>query len=549
MEQNQQQAFQEKLKQLQTSFIAGLPQRLSDIKEAWREVEATNDKASLELLHRLVHTITGSAGTFSLVSLSTLSRALELFVKDLLETSRHIGEEEKSQIISMLASIESEISIASTTTELESINSRQAQRTLESHEQNKVLIVEDDEEINQFISMQLSHFGYDVQTVTQLQDVNAAVEADQPDLIIFDINFPEGSLAGIEKVKEIQVYLRDDVPVIFISSRQDIQARLSAVRAKGQAYFSKPLNISALLEKVNELTEHDAHEPYHILMIDDDPSIIDLATYILKQAGMDAQGITNPLETLEKISETKPDLILVDLHMPECTGIELAKVIRQHTNLANIPIIFLSAETDSMVQLETALQGGDEFLSKPIKIDELSAFIEVRAKRARELSALMIKDGLTGLYNHTYSKELIDREMERVLRSGSPLSIAMLDVDFFKKVNDTHGHMVGDQVLRSLASYLTKRLRKTDYIGRYGGEEFVVIMPETPIEDAEKVMAGILHSFAYVEHHAPDEDFTVTFSAGVVSSALSNSATELMKTADELLYKAKANGRNQIVTV
>ncbi|MEA3406018.1 MAG: diguanylate cyclase [Pseudomonadota bacterium] len=547
MEQNQQQAFQEKLRQMQASFIEGLPQRLSDIKDAWQQVEVGDDQESLQLLHRLVHTITGSAGTFSLLSLSIQARSLEVVIKSLLDASQAINEEEKSQIRCMLQTIESEIN-AATAGELKSMGTSQVQRSRESHEQNKVLIVEDDKEINQFISVQLSHFGYEVQVVTQLEEVNAAIETEHPDLILFDINFPEGSLAGTEKVKEIQTTLKCNAPVIFISSRQDIQARLSAVRAQGQAYFTKPLNISSLLEKVNELTEHDVPEPYHILMVDDDPTIIELATFILRQAGMDATGITNPLETLEKISETKPDLILVDLHMPECTRIELARVIRQHSNLANIPIIFLSSETDSAVQLETALQGGDEFLPKPIKVDELAAFIQVRAKRARELSALMIKDGLTGLYNHTYSKELIDREMERVLRSGSSMSIAMLDVDFFKKVNDTHGHMVGDQVLRSLANYLTKRLRKTDYIGRYGGEEFVVIMPETLLEDAEKVMAGILTSFAYVEHHAPDEDFTVTFSAGLVSSAQSKSTSELMKIADELLYKAKENGRNQVVT-
>jgi len=548
MEQNQQQAFQEKIQQMQTSFIEGLPQRLSDIQAAWKLVETDDDQDSLHLLYRLVHTITGSAGTFSLTNLSILCRALEVFVKDLLDVSKTIQEEEKAQIRCMLQSIESEIK-ATTAGEFKSISTNQVQKTLASHEQNKVLIVEDDEEINQFISVQLSHFGYEVQIVTELKEVNAAIEAEHPDLIIFDINFPEGGLAGTAKVKEIQTVLKRNVPVIFISSRQDIQARLSAVRAQGQAYFSKPLNISTFLEKVNELTEHDMPEPYHILMVDDDPAIIELATYILKQAGMDARGITNPLDTLEQISEIKPDLILVDLHMPECTGIELAKVIRQHSNLANMPIIFLSAETDSTVQLETALQGGDEFLLKPIKVDELAAFIEIRAKRARELSALMIKDGLTGLYNHTYSKELIDREMERVLRSNSPMSIAMLDVDFFKKVNDTHGHLVGDQVLRSLANYLTKRLRKTDYIGRYGGEEFVVIMPDTPLQEAEKVMSGILTSFAYVEHHAPDEDFNVTFSVGVVSSAQSTDTSELMKIADDLLYKAKENGRNQVVTV
>jgi len=554
MEKTPQQLFEEKIQLMQTKFILSLPERLAEIQSTWRRVQVQEQKdlqqENLHILHRLVHTLTGSAGTFSLKVLSEEARTLEVFIKTILAANTNrLNPEETAQIQSLLTTIVDEIAQTKPGTDTRSLNHDLSPQIKESHEQNQILIVEDDEEVTTYLSLQLAHFGYEVQIVGQLKNVQAALEAVPPDLVIFDIHFPEGSLAGAEKVQELQSLLSRDIPVIFISARQDIEARLSAVRAGGQAYFSKPINISSLVEKVNELTEHEIADPYHILMVDDDPAIVELATYLLKRAGMDAVGITNPLETLNKISETKPDLILLDLHMPECTGIELAKVIRQHKNLSNIPVIFLSAETDSSLKLETAIEGGDEFLEKPIKIDELAPFISTRAKRARELSALMIKDGLTGLYNHTYTKELIDHEMDRILRSGCIMSVAMIDVDFFKKVNDTHGHMVGDQVLRSLSNYLLKRLRKTDYIGRYGGEEFVIIMPDTSLDSAQKVMNDILKSFSYVEHHAPDEDFTITFSGGVISSEQTKNTGLLMKSVDEALYEAKQAGRNQIKTV
>ena len=548
--QTPQQIFQEKLQQMQTSFIKGLPARLAEIKETWQQVQnPESQEESLHILHRLVHTITGSAGTFSLLNLGEEARNVENKIKDLVETKCPLTQRDISIVSSMLDNIAQEIESSSQSkmSFQRLIEVTPPHYSAESHQQNKILLVEDDEEVSHYISLQLSHFGYQVQVVSELNKVNEAIELVHPDLIIFDIHFPDGGLAGTKKVIEIKSLLKRHVPVIFISGRQDIQARLSAVRAHGQAYFSKPINISALIEKVNQLTQHDLPEPYHILLVDDDPAVIELASFILNKAGMDASGITNPLNALDKISEIKPDLILLDLHMPECTGIELAKVIRQHQNLSNIPIIFLSAETDSALQLETAVEGGDEFLSKPIKVNELATFVGTRAKRAREISALMIKDGLTNLYNHTYTKELVDREIERVVRSGSVMSVAMIDIDFFKKVNDNYGHMVGDQVLRSLSSYLKKRLRKTDYIGRYGGEEFVIVMPDTKVEDAENVMNTILTAFSYVEHHALDEDFTISFSGGIISSDLTKESSELMRRVDEALYQAKERGRNQMV--
>lgn len=159
----------------------------------------------------------------------------------------------------------------------------------------------------------------------------------------------------------------------------------------------------------------------------------------------------------------------------------------------------------------------------------------------------MIRDGLTGLYNHSYTKEMIDIELERSKRSGIEFSIAMLDIDFFKKVNDSYGHMVGDQVLRSLSHFLLKRLRKTDKIGRYGGEEFIIILSDTPVNEAMEVMNSILSSFREIVHFAENIQFQVTFSCGVISSNVTSDANLLIQTMDQALYKAKEAGRNQVV--
>jgi len=540
--------FQAQLDTIQLKFKESLPERFDELMQTWSKIKSQeNNHDQVVLLHRLVHTITGSAGTFSYKELSAKAQALEILLKSLVEKQLNFSVEVSSQIERMLQDI--------VQTNLEAIHNKNH----EIHENtptatpnnksalNKVLILEDDLELNAYLSTQLKYFGFDVQSsscLTQLKDLYLSF---QPDLIISDISFPESDLGGIQEIEKLIDQLSITVPIMFISAHQDIAYRLAAVRAQGVAYFSKPVNISALVQKVSEFTASIEPEPFRILVLDDDPSLVDLTIFTLQKAGMDAYGITDPLQILEVISTKKPDLILMDVHMPECSGIELAQVIRQTSSLSGIPIIFLSSDANKEVQFKAVVQGGDDFLTKPIDVNKLPILIESRAKRAREMNALMINDGLTGLYNHSYIKEIIDTELERSKRSGIETSVAMLDIDFFKKVNDTYGHMVGDQVLRSLSHFLLKRLRKTDKIGRYGGEEFIVILSDTPLNEALDVMKNILNSFREVVHHAEDVDFHVTFSCGVISTKITTDSNLLTQSMDQALYRAKRAGRNQVL--
>jgi len=541
--------FQAKLNAMQETFKVGLPARLIEIQKIWETVQTGADVSeSLVILHRLVHTLTGSAGTFGYQQLSHDSRALEILLKGLIGHEDVNFGESSRQIQEMIYSL---VEVARSGAE--SALSQQLVSKLDKTEsKNHILILEDDKELNQLLTLQLQHFGYEVASVETLEDLTTSIESFHPDLILADITFPEGDFAGIQAVKivlEQRTNVTEDLPVIFISARQDIEARLQAVRAKGQAYFPKPINISALLNQIREMTNRFESEPYQIVVIDDDPALVSLITFILEDYGMHVATVTDPKLALDVINRHKPDLILMDVHMPWCSGIELAQVIRQHNNLSRIPIIFLSSEMDEEVQFQAVLKGGDDFLSKPIDVNKLPKFIQSRAQRARSLSSLMIRDGLTGLFNHTYIKDAIETEMNRLERTGNEFSVVMLDVDFFKKVNDTYGHTIGDQVLRSLSHFLVQHLRKTDKVGRYGGEEFMVVLPDTCLEDAVSVIRAILEKFGQVVHHAAEKDFHVTFSAGVISSRVTQEVAVMLESVDKGLYKAKHNGRNQVTAI
>jgi diguanylate cyclase (GGDEF)-like protein len=232
------------------------------------------------------------------------------------------------------------------------------------------------------------------------------------------------------------------------------------------------------------------------------------------------------------------------MYMPNCQGTELAKVIRHNDRYVSVPIVYLSAEDDLDKQLDAMSECGDDFLTKPIKPRHLIATVRQRAARARNLHARMVRDSLTGLYNHTHILQLLEDARTRALRSQQPLSFAMLDIDFFKKVNDTYGHPMGDRVIKSLAMFLKQRLRKTDAIGRYGGEEFALILPNTDAATAQHVIEGIRQRFAEIIHPAHPQDLSCTFSCGIAELSAGADGKTLSKNADQALYSAKHAGRN-----
>ncbi len=251
---------------------------------------------------------------------------------------------------------------------------------------------------------------------------------------------------------------------------------------------------------------------------------------------------------MNTINEFSPELILMDLYMPQCGGNELAELIRQQETYIGTPIVFLSAENNIEKQLSAMQHGADDFLTKPIITNHLVAAVSSRADRFRKLRSLMFKDSLTGLYNHTTMAEILTRELDRATRSGGNISYAMIDIDHFKTVNDSYGHAAGDNVIKALSRLLRQRLRKSDYVGRYGGEEFAVIMPDTDAITAVKVIEDIRTSFAELKQLVGSHEVFCTFSAGVADRSNSDTLGSLAIAADRALYQAKQQGRNRIVS-
>ena len=334
--------------------------------------------------------------------------------------------------------------------------------------------------------------------------------------------------------------------MLFISGIDDLATRLLAVRVGGAGFFPKLVDVPLLVDVLDQLTGQRLPTPERILIVDDDRLAANLNAIHLRRRGMEVKVVTDPLTTIEVLSDFQPELVLLDMYMPTCTGMELASVIRQIEAFVGLPIVFLSAETDRDKQLAAVGLGGDDFLVKPIKPEHLISAVVSRTERYRKLRSVMMRDGLTGLFNHSTITDRLEQEVARAQRQKTRLSVVMLDIDHFKQVNDTYGHPVGDRVIKSLARLLTQRLRITDIVGRYGGEEFLVILPDTAPEQALPLVDKLREAFSKLIQHAGSGRFSTTCSAGIAGYPLWTEPAALKEAADQALYRAKRGGRNQV---
>ncbi len=234
----------------------------------------------------------------------------------------------------------------------------------------------------------LKDAGYEVQHFVNLSDFEAACKKQLPDAVILNISFDNGDTSGVDLIAEMKSNAIHCPPIIFISKSNDMKSRLASARAGAGRYFHKPVNMKELIQTLNGLTERNTAEAFRILLIDDDKISLKYYGAILRGAGMEVETLSSPMDSLQVVAKFRPDVLVTDVHMPDCTGPELAQVIRQDDNWALMPILFLSSESNLDRQLAAISVGGDNFLTKPVAAEHLVATVIAKAKRSRWTSRL-----------------------------------------------------------------------------------------------------------------------------------------------------------------
>lgn len=389
---------------------------------------------------------------------------------------------------------------------------------------------------------QLGYFGTAAECITWNQPLPEGVDATP--LLLLDLNgLPESEWRGRVQALRQRFAMGQ---LVCLGVRSDFDQLQQALAGGADYCLLEGAPLHTMVEQIMELNQRQEREAYRVLIVEDSKTASHLIRRTLEENQIVSEIVNDPRQALAALKQFNPDLILMDMYMPNCTGVEVARIIRQHNEFLSVPIVYLSGETNVALQVDAMRLGGDHFLTKPFNPVFLNAIVRTKIDRYRALRRTMYHDSLTGLLNHTSGKSTLDVLLSNLGAEGTSVSVVMMDIDHFKQVNDTYGHPVGDQVIRSLSWLLKQRLRKHDVLCRYGGEEFLIALPNTTAQQAFNIMDRIRQDFAQIRHPYRDTFFHTTSSGGIATFPRYATSDALIQAADDALYEAKRGGRNRL---
>lgn len=541
-------AAQEKIARLRQGFLRRIPDMLTQAERLLVQLVAEPSEACRKQLHILLHSIHGSAGSFGFSPLANASAEGERLLTEPETEQSTLHYDELRRIIRWLYTLTQEqLNLEHRISDTEFTLPITAQRPEEGYVRraNKpIYLCDDDIDQVELLATQLRCFGFTCHVFANTQDFTQAVLSQPPAVVIMDVSFPDNAYGGPLAMSDLKQKVGKPFPVLFLSCHSDFNARVNAIKSGCDGYYVKPASITDLVQELHRLTQPSLKKPYQVLLIDDEPAVAEYNAEMLRLAGMEVHVLEKPHYLLHVLNAQPIDLVLMDYHMPEFSGEELTKLIRQIPQHIGLPIAYLSSETNKHAQLGAMSIGAEDFILKQSDPEELIRAVSIRAERMRVLRARMSQDSLSGLYNHSTTTHFLKSAIAESNYSGNPFCMVMVDLDRFKSINDTYGHAVGDQVIVGISQLFSHRLRSTDIVGRYGGEEFVIIMPNTSSDKAARVVERLRRDYEQVTFSVNDASFHSTFSAGIAQWQFGDRIETLRERADQALYAAKQNGRN-----
>ena len=355
---------------------------------------------------------------------------------------------------------------------------------------------------------------------------------------------------GLSLVRSLRREVGDVLPIAFVSSQLQVSDRLEAVHAGVSLFLSEETSADLLTQATRQLQNLNTHGSARVLVIDDDQAnLVDSVTSDLTGSSFQLSSLTTPLRVLEHLAEVQTDLLIINADMVGLGGFEVCRTLRATPEWQALPIVLIGERSDDEIRVAAYRAGADDYVSTRFDQSVLRASLTSRLERSRVVQERADRDGLTGLLIRRAFNDALNARIATARRQGSCVSVCLLDLDHFKSVNDTYGHIAGDRVLASIGRLLSSSFRVEDLRGRWGGEEFVVAFSNEDAASAKVILERARREFVrfYFEgEHG--ESFQSSFSAGVATFPEHGETIEdLFKVADERLYKVKEAGRNRIL--
>ncbi len=538
---------------LRDRYIRTIPEKLRSVSGSWNHAFESGWKPEpLQRMRIIVHRLAGSGASYGFSELSSAAKELEEILVDLgssanPERMQVRAEVAYNRLVTCLSQTQNHLCDSN----FESSLLHRAQKSRNA----PIFVVEDDREQANFLRTQLAQRGHEVRVFHSVKGVVQQAAKERPGIVLVDIIFPEDFSAGLGLAEALGELGPPHPEIVLLSARSDLTARRSSVRLKVAAYLEKPVSLPILFQIIDRLFFAEYEPPPGVLFFTDDEDSGDVWSKVLLQSGMRTCTVNTPQELPHQLVHFHPDLVVLDFAASDASNMDLIGVVRQSCYYAHVPIIVLANDVACEMRIQALEWGADDYLCKPIPPDLAVAHAQNRIRRYREIARSIDYDHLTGVYNRPAFLKRVGESIARSQRLGTPASLALIDVDNFKQVNDQNGHLIGDAVLRETSRRLSCRLRRSDLIGRYSGDEFVLFLPETSAAAGAELLDQIRSGFAQDPFVIAGVSLPVTVSIGIAqlphqpSYATDNLqllTEELLDASDHALYQAKRAGRNRL---
>ncbi|VUD53706.1 CAI-1 autoinducer sensor kinase/phosphatase CqsS [Thalassocella blandensis] len=455
--------YQEKYQSLRDSYMAKLPMQLDMIDDGWSKLNNIQwDPNQLKKLQRIVHSIAGTAGSFGLEDLSHNAEQLETILNDFSKSSSIPDNATKIKVYAFIQSMFDCIGMSSNLPTVEDLNASQALQ---------VLIVDSNEEQASYLELLCFELGCSTKVANSLEDVKQHVHRAVPDVILIDIAFPHEQPSGAETVKEIYRKIGFKVPVVFISSRNDMLSKVSAFRAGGLGYLHKPVDISELKVQF-ELLKNHKHYHAKILVIDDDQDFVQLMSSMLDSQGFYCVSSHQASEVMKLIEHHRPDILILDTSLPNVQSRIILQTLRDDVKLAGLPVLLLSSGTNpDIIKLANA-QGANGIIPKPLEFNVLLDSIHTVLKSSKSIDAVLERITKKDTGNQTVQRHYFYTRIEKAIGLNAQTNSQLLVSISFKN-HENIRRQIGFHQIEKLTEHITDAIQQD-----LSDNEFITLVSE-----------------------------------------------------------------------
>lgn len=565
-------SLEQTLKALREDYAENLPTALATIHKLWAALQEQWQVETLDEFYTRIHKIAGSAGSFGFNELSQVARELEVFLQELQRRTTSANEVERSNIEEHLKAIEQAAQVRDGSAEAIREDVPDSELVVEPIVGKLLYLVDDDTDLSNYLALQLRHTGFEVKVFNQVDYLPDAVKQRTPDVLLMDIMLAEDDLAGPRIIYHIQKHRHQPLPVVFMSARVDIKARLAAVRAGGNAYFTKPIDINALISKLVELANPLIEENQRVLIIDDTGDYAEDFTHYLHTEQIQVKTLLKPMQLVTTLDKFSPSLIMINQRLPALTGVELAKIIQQQDKYAHIPLILFSEEFDK--NLEQACRQGvaQDYITTQVDARYLAAIVQHRIQKSRYCQKLFAmhlyarahpsikgntretttdtshRDRLTGLYKRKYLLDQIEIASKSQDTEHAPC-LLYIKLDNYRDLDRIMGLTATEALVVEAARFLQTQTHSEEVLSRISDDAFVILTLNRSLNNVRALAELVRTTLENQVTEADDGEkilSTCTLGVSLCEEEYAKTPAKALQDAENACVLGQAKGGNQV---